>query len=162
MDDLYGILELEFKSTDKQVRKAYLRMAKIWHPDKNPGIDVTHKMQKIIYAYEILSNEQKKKQYDIEYIRFFDFINNQQKKTSSNTKSTNNSKSNYEFSDKLLKKWMKEAKDKAVHNYKIFIEELSKSISVGFNNYITSVFFVFIYVLLISLIVKILFVIFEL
>ncbi len=61
MDDLYGILELEFKSTDKQVRKAYLRMAKIWHPDKNPGIDVTQKMQKIIYAYEILSNEQKKK-----------------------------------------------------------------------------------------------------
>ncbi len=104
----------------------------------------------------------KKKQYDIEYIRFFDFINNQQKKTSSKTKSTNDSKSNYEFSDKLLKKWMKEAKDKAVHNYKIFIEELSKSISVGFNNYITSVFFVFIYVLLISLIVKILFVIFEL
>lgn len=167
MDNLYAILELEFKSTDKQIRKAYLKLAKIWHPDKNPGIDVTEKMQNIIYAYEILSDSRKKVKYDIEYLRYFKFTNSKTQKTNSKTKSAtqpkskfNDIKSDYKINDETLEKWMKEAKYNALKNYKIFTDELRNSFSIGFSNFFKGVLGILVYVFIISIIAKILYLIF--
>ncbi|GAX18209.1 DnaJ homolog subfamily A member 2 [Fistulifera solaris] len=58
---LYETLELEKDATAKDIKKAYFRLSKIHHPDK--GGDA-HKFKEISAAYEILSDPEKRKQYD--------------------------------------------------------------------------------------------------
>jgi DnaJ family protein A protein 2 len=58
---LYETLELEKDASQKDIKKAYFRLSKIHHPDK--GGDA-HKFKEISAAYEILSDPEKRKQYD--------------------------------------------------------------------------------------------------
>ncbi len=57
----YKILGLEKDAGSKEIRKAYLDLAKIKHPDKGGDEE---EWKKILTAYEILSDEQKKQIYD--------------------------------------------------------------------------------------------------
>ena len=58
-DDPYSILEILANATLAEIKKAYRRMAMKWHPDKNPGVNTTEKMQKIIAAYTFLTKNKK-------------------------------------------------------------------------------------------------------
>jgi len=58
---LYETLELDKEATQKEIKKAYFRLSKLHHPDK--GGD-EHKFKEISAAYEILSDPEKRKQYD--------------------------------------------------------------------------------------------------
>jgi len=58
---LYETLEVEKSADDKEIRKAYRRLSRIHHPDK--GGD-EQKFKEISAAYEILSDEDKRKAYD--------------------------------------------------------------------------------------------------
>lgn len=58
---LYETLEVDKSADDKEIRKAYRRLSRIHHPDK--GGD-EHKFKEISAAYEILSDEDKRKAYD--------------------------------------------------------------------------------------------------
>jgi|SRR6185437_1080751 len=65
MENLYAILGIEINSNDKQVKSAYRKLAKKLHPDLNPGdIEGEERFKKIVNAYEILSDPDKKKAYD--------------------------------------------------------------------------------------------------
>lgn len=62
MYELYNILELSIDCTKQDIRKSYLKLSKIYHPDKsnsNPN-----KFNQIKNAYEILYNEKSKYLYD--------------------------------------------------------------------------------------------------
>jgi DnaJ-class molecular chaperone len=64
--DYYKILELERNCDNNDIKKAYKRNALKYHPDKNPGNnEVKEKFNKIKEAYEILSDERKRKIYDL-------------------------------------------------------------------------------------------------
>ena len=63
MTDLYDILQVDKNSTAKQIKDSYKKLAFKYHPDKNP--DTKDKFQKISEAYDILSNEKKRKNYDL-------------------------------------------------------------------------------------------------
>ncbi len=53
MTDPYKIMELTPSATDEEIKQAYRRLAKKYHPDLNPGNqEATDKMQKINAAYE--------------------------------------------------------------------------------------------------------------
>jgi len=54
--DLYKILELTPNANENDIRKAYIRLAKKHHPDKNKDPEAVDKFQKIQSAYEILIN----------------------------------------------------------------------------------------------------------
>lgn len=58
---LYETLEVEKTATTKEIKKAYFRLSKLHHPDKGGE---EHKFKEIAAAYEILSDEEKRKQYD--------------------------------------------------------------------------------------------------
>lgn len=62
MEDLYRILRVEKNATQQQIRKAFRKLSKKFHPDVNDGDDTEFK--KINNAYHILVDEEKRKQYD--------------------------------------------------------------------------------------------------
>lgn len=51
-------MEVDHSSSIKEIKSQYRKMAKIWHPDKNPncGEPCNVKFNKITEAYKILSN----------------------------------------------------------------------------------------------------------
>ncbi|MFM8270229.1 MAG: DnaJ C-terminal domain-containing protein [Pseudomonadota bacterium] len=63
--DLYEILGIKKEATESEIRKAYLKLAKKYHPDVNPGDKVAEqKFKEINLAYEVLKDEKKRTQYD--------------------------------------------------------------------------------------------------
>ncbi|KRZ17018.1 DnaJ -like protein subfamily A member 3, mitochondrial [Trichinella zimbabwensis] len=66
-EDLYKILGVNSNATPKQIKCAYYELSKLHHPDLNCDKDPassTHRFQRINYAYEILGNESKRRDYD--------------------------------------------------------------------------------------------------
>ena len=62
----YDVLNINKNSTEKEIKKAYRKLAVKYHPDKNPGnIDAQEKFKQISEAYEILSDKNKRKNYDM-------------------------------------------------------------------------------------------------
>lgn len=66
MLDYYKILGVSKIATTEEIKKAYRELAKKWHPDKNNGIE-TEMFKNITEAYNILSDERKKEEYDNEF-----------------------------------------------------------------------------------------------
>ncbi|MBR5390006.1 MAG: molecular chaperone DnaJ [Clostridia bacterium] len=63
--DLYEILELQKGANEDEIKKAYRRLAKKYHPDLNPGDKTAEqRMKEVNGAYEILSDPEKKARYD--------------------------------------------------------------------------------------------------
>ncbi|KAF5897902.1 dnaJ subfamily A member 3, mitochondrial-like, partial [Clarias magur] len=63
--DFYSILGIPRTSTQKEIKKAYYQLAKKYHPDTNPDDpQAKEKFAKLAEAYEVLSDEVKRKQYD--------------------------------------------------------------------------------------------------
>lgn len=63
--DYYGALGVDRKSKPDQIRKAYRRLARKYHPDLNPGNkQAEEKFKEIQEAYNVLSDEKKRKIYD--------------------------------------------------------------------------------------------------
>ena len=64
----YDILEVTYNATSEEIAAAKNKLAKKYHPDVNmrKGIDTTEKMQEILEAYSILSDKDKRAEYDRE------------------------------------------------------------------------------------------------
>lgn len=65
--DYYKVLGIKKNANAKDIKKRYRKLALKWHPDKNPGKqeEATKKFAAISEAYEVLSDPQKRKEYDL-------------------------------------------------------------------------------------------------
>lgn len=63
--DYYEILGVDKSSTPEDIKKAYRKLAKKYHPDLNKGSEeAAEKLKEVNEAYEVLSDEEKKAKYD--------------------------------------------------------------------------------------------------
>jgi len=64
--DYYSILEIQKSATDADIKNAYRRLARLWHPDKNPHRreEADTKFKEIAEAYQVLSNKRGRYAYD--------------------------------------------------------------------------------------------------
>ena len=66
MANYYDILGVGKSSTESEIKQAYRELARKYHPDVNPGDkQAEEKFKKINEAYEVLSNSESKKKYDM-------------------------------------------------------------------------------------------------
>lgn len=64
--DYYKLLGIKRTAKAKEIKKAYRKLALKWHPDKNPqNVEkATKKFEEISEAYEVLSDDEKRRIYD--------------------------------------------------------------------------------------------------
>ena len=63
--DYYKVLGVAKTSTAEEIKKAYRKLAMKYHPDKTKGDKVSEeKFKKISEAYAVLSDKEKRQQYD--------------------------------------------------------------------------------------------------
>jgi hypothetical protein len=63
--DLYRLLRVERDATPREIRDAYRRLARRWHPDVNPDPAAAEHMGLINQAFETLSDPAKRAEYDL-------------------------------------------------------------------------------------------------
>jgi molecular chaperone DnaJ len=63
--DLYLLLGVQREATDGDIKRAYRRLARRWHPDINPGDrEAAIRFRQVLEAYETLSDPDRRRRYD--------------------------------------------------------------------------------------------------
>lgn len=120
--DYYQILDVSFSASKEEIKKAYRKKSLQWHPDRNPGADVTEMMQDINEAYKILNDDISRARYDKEYLLFTQQRENSKLKRSSPQPESWNY--DYEVNDEDLRNDINEARAYA----KDLVDEFFKSL----------------------------------
>ena len=120
--DYYEVLGLQKGADEKEIKRAYKRLAMKYHPDRTKGDkESEEKFKEINEAYSILNDKEKKNIYDLNYQK-----NNYRQSTNNNSyNSTNNSEK---------KEQKKEPKSEPKTEYKSTTKEKPKNMIDDFSN----------------------------
>jgi DnaJ-class molecular chaperone len=65
--DYYNILDIDTEATNEEIKRNYIELAKKYHPDQKTGN--TAMFQMVSKAYEVLSNKETRKEYDLYFLK---------------------------------------------------------------------------------------------
>ena len=71
----YDVLNINKNASQDDIKKAYHKLALQYHPDKNKDKNAEDKFKEIGQAYEVLSDENKRRSYDNNNLNINTFIN---------------------------------------------------------------------------------------
>ena len=128
--DYYKILNVNSNASQKEIKAAFRKQSKKWHPDKNQDTDTTERMQDINEAYIILKDPEARKKYDKEYEKFKESKTyRRENKNGREDKDSDRggySYEGYKVSDETLEEWIQNAKRQAVELAKQGLKELGE------------------------------------
>ena len=127
--DYYQILGVSPTASKQDIKQAYRKLSLQWHPDKNPGVDVTSMMQDINEAYKILNDDLSRTRYNKEYREF----NKQRESCQMSTYTTDSKSWNYEYDvhDEDLKNDINNARAYAKDLVDEFLKSLKETSKVA-------------------------------
>lgn len=64
MSDYYAELGVARDASPEDIKKAYRKLARTYHPDVNPGAEAEEKFKRVGQAYDVLSNPEKRRAFD--------------------------------------------------------------------------------------------------
>lgn len=138
LKNYYKILNIKKDATPEQVKDAYRKLVKFWHPDVNPSPNSHEKIIEINEAYEILNNKDKREVYDRIYNEYFG-ITSAVETTESNQESRSNERyTEYRYDDKTsadfddLQNWINQARIKTDEIIKKGLKKVDSSLETGF------------------------------
>jgi DnaJ-class molecular chaperone len=71
LQNYYTLLQVLPQASTEEIKKAYRKLAKVWHPDKNQSPTAAKVFQGIHEAYKTLTNPIKRKNYNLKYWKVF-------------------------------------------------------------------------------------------
>lgn len=102
MKDYYKILNVQENATQDEIKRAYRKLAKKYHPDRNANDDNAKSMfQDVNEAYGILGNEESRAKYDSKKENKKEFNKNENKTSSKKTSEKNSARSKEECMNDL-------------------------------------------------------------
>lgn len=138
--DYYAVLEIAYPSSEQEIKSAFRKQAKKWHPDLNSDPSAHERMVLIYEAHLLLSDPEAKAKYDAEYQQFSNYkqkkkeeepFEDAKSKPNEKQKKTEPFEYSYETSDETLRKWMSNAKRQAKEFAKKSFEEAVSMTKVG-------------------------------
>jgi len=130
--DYYKILGLSAEASEKEIKSAYYKMAKKYHPDLNGGKQ-SNEFKEMTNAYDILSDEKKKQDYDAmrkgnefqnsSFNSANNFYNNSGRNNTHNNTNSNhyqqqNNYYNHNFEEKIREKFRRAGFENAYSKYR--------------------------------------------
>jgi len=64
MRDPYEVLDISPAASLDEIKSAYRKAARLYHPDKNPSPDAAARFREVQTAYELLGDEARRREYD--------------------------------------------------------------------------------------------------
>ncbi len=63
--DPYAVLEVAADASDDELKRAYRRLARQWHPDRNPAPDAADRFKEVAAAWELVSDPVRRRAFDL-------------------------------------------------------------------------------------------------
>ena len=129
--DYYSILKVSPEATGEDIKMAFRRLARKYHPDLNPDDpQTTEKFKEISQAYEVLSDTKKRRRYEFDRKAFSNHYNSYQSpKTTVRNRPQSEPKSDASgLAQKFYQQGLKKSQTK---QYKKAVEEYSKAIKLA-------------------------------